>query len=97
MRSEPYESGGEGAVRELIEAPKPPHAADGATVTRLHPAATQPRLVIALLLIVGGLVWAVARGLQFYGLSPEHLIYDLDQPPLLLVFVAVWLLSRSRA
>jgi hypothetical protein len=55
----------------------------------------QPRVLTALVLILGGLVWAFARGLEFYGLSPVHVAYDLDQPPLLVILVAVWLLYRS--
>ena len=58
--------------------------------------ALQPRLLAALLLILGGIVWAVARGLHFYGFTPVDLAYDLDQPPLLLVVVGVWLCYRSR-
>ena len=53
----------------------------------------QPRLVAGLVLIAGGLVWAVLRGLEFYG---ANLAYDLDQPPLMLLLVGVWLLYRSR-
>ena len=56
----------------------------------------QPRVVVALALIAGGVVWAIARGLQFFGLTPAHIGYDLDQPPLLLVLVSAWLLYRSR-
>jgi hypothetical protein len=48
-------------------------------------------------LIAGGLLWAVFRGLEFYGLGPVDLAYDLDQPPLLLMLVGVWLLYRSRS
>jgi hypothetical protein len=59
-------------------------------------AAVQPRVIVALTLILGGVVWAAIRGLEFYGLSPVHVVYDLDQPPLLLIAVAVWLLYRSR-
>lgn len=55
----------------------------------------QPRLVVALLLILGGLLWALARGLHFYGLSPINAAYDLDQPPLILVLVGAWTLYRS--
>jgi hypothetical protein len=55
----------------------------------------QPRVVVALTLIVAGVVWAAIRGLEFYGLSPVNLVYDLDQPPLVLVAVAAWLLYRS--
>jgi hypothetical protein len=54
------------------------------------------RVTAGLLLIVGGIVWACIRGLSFYGLNPVHLAYDADQPPLLLVFVGLWLLYRSR-
>jgi hypothetical protein len=56
----------------------------------------QPRVVIGLLLILGGLVWAVARGLAAYGLGPAGLGYDLDQPPILLALVGAWLLWRGR-
>ena len=54
------------------------------------------RLVVGLTLIAGGLLWVIARGLEFYGLTPVHIGYDLDQPPLLLVFVGAWLLYRTR-
>jgi hypothetical protein len=53
-------------------------------------------VIIALTLILGGVAWAAIRGLEFYGLSPLNLVYDLDQPPLALIAVAVWLLYRSR-
>ena len=56
----------------------------------------QPRIVAAVMLIAAGIVWAAIRGLQFYGVSPVHVVYDLDQPPILLVAVAMWLLYRSR-
>jgi hypothetical protein len=55
----------------------------------------QPLLVVALVLIDAGGVWAVARGLNYYGLSPVEVGYDLDQPPLLLIFVGAWLWYRS--
>jgi hypothetical protein len=58
--------------------------------------ALEPRLVVGLLLIAAAVVWAVARGLEFYGLSPVNLAYDVDQPPLLLAIVAVWFWYRSR-
>jgi hypothetical protein len=51
---------------------------------------------VGIALIVGGAAWAIARGLQFYGLTPVHVGYDLDQPPLLLLLVGGWLLYRSR-
>jgi hypothetical protein len=56
----------------------------------------QPRVVIGLLLILAGLVWAVARGLASYGLGPADLGYDLDQPPVLLLLVGAWLVWRGR-
>ena len=52
--------------------------------------------MVALTLIVAGVVWAFARGLHYYGLGFANLIYDLDQPPLLLAYVAAWLLYRRR-
>jgi hypothetical protein len=59
-------------------------------------AVVQPRIVVGLLLILAGLVWALARGLASYGISPAELGYDLDQPPVLLALVGVWLVFRSR-
>jgi hypothetical protein len=59
-------------------------------------ALVQPRVLVGLLLVLAGGVWALFRGLHFYGLSPVHLAYDLDQPPWLLVLVSGWLLYRSR-
>jgi hypothetical protein len=56
----------------------------------------QPRLVFGIALIVAGLLWAALRGLEFYGLSPVDLAYDLDQPPLMLLLVGTWLSYRSR-
>lgn len=54
------------------------------------------RQVVGLTLIAAAVVWAIARGLRFYGMSPVHLAYDLDQPPWLLVLVSGWLWYRSR-
>ena len=54
------------------------------------------RVVVGLLLVASGLVWAILRGLPYYGVSPTHLAYDLDQPPWLLVLVSGWLCYRSR-
>src|SRR5262249_4588182 len=56
----------------------------------------QPRLAVGLVLITCGAVWAIARGLQFYGLGPASIAYDVDQPPLLLVLVGTWVAYRSR-
>ncbi len=54
------------------------------------------RPLVGLVLVAAGVVWAIARGLHFYGVSPVHLAYDLDQPPWLLVLVSAWLWYRSR-
>ena len=54
----------------------------------------QPRVLVGFLLIAGGLVWAAARGLHFYGVTPAALYYDLDQPPTLLLLVGAWILYR---
>jgi hypothetical protein len=65
-------------------------------VEGLRRALAQPRLAAGLVLIAAGVVWAIARDLQFYGLAPAGLVYDVDQPPLLLVAVGIWVLHRSR-
>jgi hypothetical protein len=54
------------------------------------------RAVVPLVLLAGAVGWAIARGLAYYGISPTHLAYDLDQPPWLLVLVSGWLLYRRR-
>jgi len=54
------------------------------------------RALVGLLLLAGACVWAIARGLSYYGLSPVHLAYDLDQPPWLVLLVSGWLWYRSR-
>jgi hypothetical protein len=59
-------------------------------------AAVQPLSTVAVVLICAGVVWAAARGLEFYGVTPLDVGYDLDQPPLLLVLVGTWLWYRSR-
>jgi hypothetical protein len=56
----------------------------------------QSRAAVGLVLLAAAVVWSLARGLHYYGLSPVHLAYDLDQPPWLLVFVSAWLWYRSR-
>jgi hypothetical protein len=56
----------------------------------------QPRALVGLLLILGGVVWALGRGLAFYGVGPAELGYDLDQPPVLVLLVGVWLFYKSR-
>jgi hypothetical protein len=65
-----------------------------ATLRRAAP--IQPRVVVGFLLILAGLVWALARGLSSYGLGLADLGYDLDQPPLLLLLVGAWLMWRAR-
>jgi hypothetical protein len=59
-------------------------------------ALVRARQVVGLVLIAAAVVWAIERGLRFYGISPVHLAYDLDQPPWLLVLVSGWLWYRSR-
>lgn len=54
------------------------------------------RALVGLLLLISALMWALLRGLHFYGVSPVHLVYDLDQPPWLLLLVGGWLAYRSR-
>jgi hypothetical protein len=54
------------------------------------------RVIVGVVLIAGGVGWAIARGLPYYGVSPTHLAYDLDQPPWLLILVSGWLWYRSR-
>ena len=63
---------------------------------RLRSASARPRLAVGLVLIACGVVWAIARGLELYGLGPAGIAYDIDQPPLLLVLVGTWLAYRSR-
>jgi hypothetical protein len=60
------------------------------------PSLAPSRVVVSLVLVAAGVVWAIFRGVHFYGLSPVHIAYDLDQPPLLIVLVSGWLLYRSR-
>jgi hypothetical protein len=72
-----------------------PREAFYAFVHRLREGSLQPLLVVGFVLIAAGIVWAVARGLGFYGVSVADLGYDLDQPPLLLAFVGLWLLYRG--
>lgn len=75
----------------------PLHEQPQAVVRGLREGLIQPRFVIGLVLIAGALLWALFRGLEFYGLGPIDLAYDLDQPPLLLALVGLWLIYRSRS
>jgi hypothetical protein len=81
--------------RRYASAPPPSPGVQDAFALGLRGGVLQPLLVAGLLLIFGGLLWAVARGLDFYGLTPVDMAYDLDQPPLLLVLVGAWLWYRS--
>ena len=54
------------------------------------------RAIVGLGLVAAGVVWALLRGLRFYGLTPVDLAWDLDQPPWLLLLVSGWLVYRSR-
>ena len=65
-------------------------------MAKAPPFTVQPRLAAGLVLIVAGIFWAFARGLHYYGVTPADVVYDLDQPPLLLALVGGWLLYRSR-
>ena len=73
-----------------------PPDARGVSTTGVGAAPVQPLQMVALVLILAGVVWAAARGLRFYGVGLVDVGYDLDQPPLLLMFVAGWLWYRSR-
>jgi hypothetical protein len=85
----------DGVAREVDGSP-PLEDAQAAERPALRGLLGQPRRMLAILLIVGGIVWAIVRGLHFYGASPAGIGYDLDQPPILLVLVGAWLLFRSR-
>jgi hypothetical protein len=63
---------------------------------RLRSTLVQSRAVVGLALVAAAAVWAIARGVHYYGLGPAHLAYDLDQPPWLLLVVSAWLWYRSR-
>jgi hypothetical protein len=110
--ADPLRSGGEELVPQLPghATPVPPGpvapdqtAASPRANALAHPngqphlgTVVQPRLVVVLVLIVAGIAWASLRGLDFYGLTPLDVAYDLDQPPLLLLLVGGWLIFRSR-
>lgn len=91
------EIGGPPPTAEASPRPSPVRQPGPSPVLRPRPARVlQPRLVGAVALVAAGIVWAVLRGLHFYGLTPLDLAYDLDQPPLLLLLVGGWLGYRSR-
>lgn len=54
-----------------------------------------PRLAVGALLLATGVVWAALRGLDLYHASPAGIGYDLDQPPILVALVGVWISCRS--
>jgi hypothetical protein len=90
-----------GSIEPELDRPAPRRGSDPArlaeaVVSGWRRSLVRSRLLVAVTLIAGGVVWASARGLHFYGLTPAGIGYDLDQPPLLLVVVAGWLLYRSR-
>jgi hypothetical protein len=55
-----------------------------------------PRLAAAVLLLATAVVWAALRGLDSYQASPAGIGYDLDQPPVLVALVGIWIFYRSR-
>lgn len=67
----------------------------GLGASALRETLVHARGVVGLVLVVAAIVWAITRGLTFYGFSPAHLIYDLDQPPWLLLLVSAWLWYRN--
>ncbi len=100
MRSDRFQSA-VGGVEPELDRPARPRGSDAAGVADVvvsgwRRSLVLSRLLVGVALIAGGLVWASARGLHFYGLTPAGIGYDLDQPPLLLVVVAGWLLYGSR-
>ncbi len=103
-RSDPRGMPGSGSPRPAIAPVGPPGLQEATAAASVPPdqdhsesaRVWQPRLLVALVLIVAGVAWIVARGLNFYGASVMDIIYDLDQPPLLLVLVGGWLAFRSR-
>ena len=68
----------------------------GLAADRLRWTLVHSRAVIGVVLVLAAVVWAIARGLHYYGASPVDLLYDLDQPPYLLLVVSGWLWYRSR-
>ena len=96
MSTERFESAAGGAVPEIGRplARRTPIAELVASAWRR--ALVLSRLFVGLALVAGGVVWAIARGLSFYGLGPSGLYDDLAQPPLLLALIGVFVLFRSR-
>ena len=55
------------------------------------------RQVVGVLMIAAGIVWAILRGLNGYAEMPVGILYTLDQPPILVAAVGVFILYRSRS
>jgi hypothetical protein len=84
------------AGADLAPEVRPGARAGPAIASGERAAAIQPLLLVGLVLILAGMVWAAVRGLAFYGVAPVQVGYDLDQPPLLIALVGSWLGYRSR-
>jgi hypothetical protein len=106
LRSDTFQSAVDRAAPELDRTAADAQTAAGEGSLAARPAAPAlggwdmtlalSRSIAGLALIAGGAVWAIVRGLEFYGFGPVHIAYDLDQPPVLVVFVGAWILYRSR-
>jgi membrane associated rhomboid family serine protease len=96
LSSERFESAARGAVPELGPPAAPPTSIAELIAAALRRAPVLSRLTVGLALIAGGVVWAIARGLSFYGPNISGAYDDLAQPPVLLIVIGVWLLFRSR-
>ena len=57
---------------------------------------SRPRLAVGALLLATAVVWAAVRGLDSYPSSLAGIGYDLDQPPVLVALVGVWIFCRSQ-
>jgi hypothetical protein len=96
LSSERFQSAASGAVPELGRPASPRRSGPDLLADAWHRLLALSRLVVGLALLAGGGVWAVARGLSFYGLNLSGFYDDLAQPPLLLALIGVFLLFRSR-
>lgn len=54
------------------------------------------RQAVGAVLIAAGIVWAIMRGLNGYGSLPDGILYTLDQPPIVLAAVGVFIAYRGR-
>jgi len=80
----------------MLETRERPGGREEPQVGGPHCTVLRSRAIIGLGLVAAGVVWALFRGLRFYGLTPVDLAWDLDQPPWLLLLVSGWLVYRSR-